>query len=131
MRTLRLARIAAEAEGLRLREQARRTVVRAVLGVVALGFLAGAGVFAHIAAWCWLRLYWTESGSAVILAVADIVIAGALTVIAERFSPGRVELEALAVRRHAVESVSGSLAVSALAVQLLRLMLDLVPRRRS
>ena len=56
MRTLRLARIAAEAEGLRLRHRAQRTAVRAASALIALAFLLGAVVFVHIAAWFWLRL---------------------------------------------------------------------------
>ena len=58
MRALRLARIAAEAEGLRLRYSAQRTVMRAILGLVALAFLFGALVFGQIAAWYWLRMSW-------------------------------------------------------------------------
>ena len=131
MRTLRLARIAAEAEGLRLRERARRTVVRAMLCVIALGFLAAAVVVAHIAAWFWLRVSWSDQGAALVIAGADAIIAMLLMVLAARSSPGRLEVEALAVRRRAVESAAGSLAISALAVQFLRALADLVSRRRS
>lgn len=131
MRTLRLARIAAEAEGLRLREQIRRTVVRAILGIIAMGFLAAAVVFANIAAWYWLRLYWTELNTALAMAGADIVMALLLMALAARSTPSRAEVEALAIRRQAMDSAAGSLAFSALAVQLLRLLADLVSRRRS
>ena len=48
MRTLRLARIAAEAEGLRLRHVAQRTAGRAAAGIVALVFLTGAVAFAQV-----------------------------------------------------------------------------------
>ena len=84
MRTLRLVRLAAEAEGVRLREQARRTLVRAMLGMVALGFLATALVFAHVAVWYWLRQYWTETDTALVIAAADLVIAALLAVLAAR-----------------------------------------------
>lgn len=131
MRTLRLARIAAEAEGLRLREQAGRTMRRAVFAIIALGFLIAALACAHIAAWYWLRLYWTEPGAALVMAGADIAVAVLLMVLAARSSPGRVELEALAVRRRAWDSATGSLAVTTLALQLLRLLADLVSRRRA
>ena len=131
MRTLRLVRIAAEAEGLRLREQIRRTVVRAILGIIAMGFLAAAVVFANIAAWYWLRLYWTELNTALAMAGADIVMALLLMALAARSTPSRAEVEALAIRRQAMDSAAGSLGFSALAVQLLRLLADLVSRRRS
>lgn len=131
MRTLRLARIAAEAEGLRLREQARRTVVRAVVGIIALGFLGAAVAFAHIAVWYWLRLSWTELNAALAMAGGDFVIAVVLMVVAARSAPGRVEQEALALRRRAWDSAAGSLAVSALVVQVVRLVAELVGRRRA
>ena len=130
MRSLRLARIAAEAEGVRLRYSARRTAVRAVLGLVALGFLFGALVFCQIAAWYWLRASWDRPAAALILAGAELVLAAILALLAARSSPGRVELEALAVRRQALEGAAGSLAFSTLATQLLRLAIDLLRRRR-
>jgi hypothetical protein len=132
MRTLRLVRIAAQAEGVRLREQARRSMVRAMLGVVAMVFLAAAVVFAHAAGWYWLRRYWTELDTALAMAGADIVIAALLLVLAARSSPGRLEREALAVRRQAWDSAAGSVAVSALVMQLLRQVMNAVlrnPRR--
>jgi len=130
MRSLRLARIAAEAEGVRLRYSARRTAVRAVLGLVALGFLFGALVFCQIAAWYWLRASWDRPAAALILAGAELVLAAILALLAARSSPGRVELEALAVRRQALEGATSSLAFSTLATQLLRLAVDLLRRRR-
>jgi hypothetical protein len=131
MRTLRLARIAAEAEGLRLRRSAQRTAIRAVCGIIALGFFAWAVLFAHVAAWFWLRLSWEARHAALIVACADLVLAAVLAVLASRSSPGRVEREALAVRRRAIESVGGALAFSAMATQVLRLFTNLLARRRS
>jgi hypothetical protein len=131
MRTLRLARIAAEAEGLRLRQQAKRTVIRGVLGVVALVFLAGALAFAHIAAWFWLRLDWEARHASLILAGADLVLAALLGLLAARSSPGRVEREALAVRRRAIDSATSPLALSVLAMPALRVLGNLMWRRRS
>ena len=130
MRTLRLARIAAEAEGLRLRTRVQRTAIRAAFGMVAMGFLAGAVVFAHVSAWFWLRLYWESLHTALILTGADLVLATILAVLATRSSPSRVELEALAVRRQAIERATSTLAFSALAGQLLRVIASLVSRRR-
>ena len=131
MRALRLARVAAEAEGLRLRERMRRTAMRAAFGIVAIGFLAAAVVFAHVAAWFWLRVAWEAQNAALIGAGADLLLAILLAVLAARSSPGRVELEALAVRRRAIDSATSTLAFSALAMQLLRLFTSLLSRRRS
>jgi hypothetical protein len=131
MRALRLARVAAEAEGLRLRERMRRTAMRAAFGSVAMGFLAAAVVFAHIAAWFWLRVAWEPQYAALIVAGADLLLAILLALLAARSSPGRIELEALAVRRRAIDSAASTLAFSALAMQLLRLFTSLLSRRRS
>jgi len=129
MRTLRLARIAAEAEGLRLRYSARRAVVRIVLGLVALGLLFGALVFCHIAAWYWLRQWWDRPPAALIIAGGELVLALVLVLFAARSSPGRVEVEALAVRRRALEAARSSIAFSALLTQLLPLTIRLWRRR--
>lgn len=131
MRTLRLLRVAAEAEGLRLRYMARRTAVRATLGVIALAFLIGAVVFTHIAAWSWLRLTWAELPTALMLAAADIVLAALLALLVARSSPGRVEAEALAVRQRAWESAIGTAALPAILLELLRLANRLLSRARS
>ena len=131
MRALRLARVAAEAEGLRLRERMRRTAMRAAFGIVAMGFLAAAVVFAHVAAWFWLRVAWEAQYAALIVAGADLLLAILLALLAARSSPGRIELEALAVRRRAIDSATSTLAFSALAMRLLRLFTSLLSRRRS
>jgi TRAP-type C4-dicarboxylate transport system permease small subunit len=129
MRTLRLARIAAEAEALRLRERAQRTAVRVAFGMVAMIFMLGVLVFLHIAAWYWIRQSWQQEYAALALAGADFVLAMVLAFLAARSSPRRVEVEALAVRQRAVESAVSSLAMSSLALQGLRLATSLLRRR--
>jgi hypothetical protein len=131
MRTFRLARVAADAELLRLRLRARRAAVRAILALVALGFLAGAAVFCHLALWYWLRHYFEPPQSALILAGIDVVLAIILVLLAARSTPSRTELEALDVRHRAVEGITASLAFSALAMQLLRLATQFVRRPRT
>ena len=131
MRTLRLARIAAEAEGLRLRRRAQRTVVRVALGLIGLMFLGWALVFAHLAVWFWLResVGWTEPGAAIVVAGADLIIAAVLVLLAARSSPGRVEREALHVRQKALASATGDFALATLLTQTVRLIVDLLRRR--
>jgi len=131
MRTFSLARVAADAELLRLRLSARRVAVRAILALVALGFLAGAAVCCHVAAWFWLRQHWEPPQSALFLAGTDLVVALILALLAARSSPSRVELEALAVRQQALESITASLAFSALAMQVLRLATQFFRRPRA
>jgi hypothetical protein len=130
MRTLRLARIAAEAEALRLRERAQRTAVRVAFGMAAMVFMLGVLVFLHIAAWYWIRQSWAQQYAALTLAGADFVLALVLAMVAARSSPSRVELDALAVRQRAMESAVNSIAISSLGLQLLRLAMNLLRRRR-
>jgi hypothetical protein len=131
MRTFSLVRVAADAELLRLRLRARRAAVRVILALVALGFLAGAAVFCHLALWYWLRHYFEPPQSALILAGIDIVLAVCLALLAARSTPSRTELEALDVRQRAVEGITASLAFSALAMQLLRFATQFVRRPRA
>jgi hypothetical protein len=130
MRSLRLARIAAEAEGLRLRRQAQRTVVRAVMGLVALIFLGWALAFAHLAAWYWLResVGWAQPGTALALTGADLVIVAFFALLMARSSPGRIEMEALQVRRRALESAASGVALATLVVPTLRMAMNLLRR---
>jgi hypothetical protein len=132
VRLLRLARIAAEAEGLRLRRRVRRAAIRGALSLIALVWLLGAIVFAHVAIWNWLEasVGWTPLGTAWALAGGDVVIALALCLVAALIGPGRVEIEALAVRARAIEAATSSLAVSTMLMQAVRVGLDMLRRRR-
>jgi hypothetical protein len=119
-----------EAEGLRLGRQARRTAIRIAVGLIGLMFLGWAIAFAHAAAWFWLRdgAGWTEPGAAAVLAGVDLIIAAFLALVAARSSPGRVEMEALEVRKRALESATGRFALATTLVPALRLALDLLRR---
>src|ERR1700748_1386779 len=110
MRPVRLARIAAGAEGVRLRGMVTRIAVRIVFAVIALFFVLGAVVFGHIAAWYGIRVgleqtYLVTTG---ILGGADLLLAIILAFLASRTSPSRTEVEALAVRRKAIEGISSA-----------------------
>src|SRR5579859_2770922 len=131
MRALRLARIAAEAEGLRLRHRAQRALIAAILASIASVFMLGALVFCHLAAWFYLRAHWQPPETALILAGADVLLALVLVLVAARSTTSRVELEALAVRQRALESIGSTLAISALATQLLRIAVSVFRRTRS
>jgi hypothetical protein len=133
VRVLSLARIAAEAEGLRLRHSARRTAIRGVLGLIALAWVLGAVVFVHIAIWNWLEasVGWTPLATAWTLAGIDAVIALVLGLVAAFLGPGKVEVEALAVRARAVDGATRSLGTSALLIDAARVGTDLLRRRRN
>ena len=131
MRSVQLARIAAEAEGVRLRRLVRRIVLRAVFGVIALVFLLGAIVFAHLVVWYWLRTGLGQSfpAAAGIFGGADVLVAIILGVAATRSSPSRVELEALEVRRQAVTAIGGAFSLVGLMIPILRILANLRRRR--
>ena len=132
MRPFRLARIAAEAEGLRLRGMATRIVTRIGFAVVALFFVLGAVVFAHVAAWYELRIELNQGflAAAGILGGMDLLLAAILGFLARRSAPSRVEVEALDVRRKAIEGIAGALSLTQLVIPLLRLISGLGRRRR-
>ena len=121
MRSVRLAGIAMEAEGVRLRGFVIRVITRAVLGLVALVFFFAAVVFAHLAAWDWLRTSAEETSvvTAGILGGSDLLIAVILGVLAKRSSPSSVEVEALHVRRTAVRGIGGELSLARLTIPIL------------
>jgi hypothetical protein len=133
MRPFRLARIAAEAEGVRLRGMVTRIAVRAVFGAIALIFVMGVLVFAHIAAWYEIRVDLNQPylATAGILGGVDLLLAVILGFLATRSSPSKVETDALEVRRKAVEGLTNALTLTQLAVPVLRLGTNLRRRRRA
>jgi hypothetical protein len=132
MRPFRLARIAAEAEGVRLRGLVSRIITRAVLAVIALLFVLGAVVFAHVAAWYWLRIGLDQTflAAAGILGGGDLLVAVVLGFLASRSTPSRVEVEALDVRRKALQAIGSTLSLAQLVIPVLRITANLRRRRR-
>jgi hypothetical protein len=132
MRPFRLARIAAEAEGVRLRSMASRLATRIVFFVVALLFVIGAVVFVHIGAWYWIRIDGGMSfyATSAILGGTDLLIAVILVALASRSGPSRVEREALEVRRRAVQGITSAVTLSQVAIPTLRAVAGMRQRRR-
>lgn len=95
---LRLARVAADAERLRLTLLIRRTVIRAAIGAVGAIFLLGALGFAHLAVYLALRPHFTPLQDALVVMGGDAVLAIVLLVVALRSSPGAQEREARTMR---------------------------------
>jgi hypothetical protein len=132
MRPIRLARIAAEAEVVRLRGFVSRIVTRIIFGVLALVFVMGALVFAHIAGWYGLRIGLSQGFLATTgeLGGADLLAAAVLGFLAYRSTPGRVEVEALDVRRKAIQAIGSAFSLAQLAMPALRIAANLQRRRR-
>ena len=122
MRPDKLARIAAEAEILRLRRMATRIGTRAAFAVVALMFVIGALVLGHLAIWYLVRI---DLNQPVLIATAilgggDLLIAVVLGILAGRSSPSRAEREALKVRRDALAGLRSAFSITQMALPLLQ-----------
>jgi hypothetical protein len=132
MRPIRLARIAAQAEGVRLRGMMARIVTRAIFAVIGLLFILGAVTFAHIAAWYEIRVALNQSylATAGILGGADLLLAIILLFLATRSTPSRVEIEALEVRRKALEGLGSALNLTQLVLPLVLRLVGSARRRR-
>jgi hypothetical protein len=131
LRPLRLARIAAEAEGARLRALAHRNGVRAAIGVLAVVFVLMALSFFHIVLWFWMRtsFEWTPLICAVALTVLDLAVAVILGVIASSSKPSHDEEEARLVRQQALDGLRQALTWSALVLPGARMAMGMARRR--
>jgi hypothetical protein len=114
MRAVNLTKVAAEAEILRIQHMLKRQGMRAAFGLVAVLFVLGVLVLAHIAGWQVLRLYVPPIYATLILLGVDLVIAAIFGILAARSSPSHHEREALAIRQRALHEARSSLALSAL-----------------
>jgi uncharacterized membrane protein len=114
MQPVQLARIAAQAEKLRLQRIVRRQVIRAGCAVVALVFLLAFFALLHLFAIVEIaRSLGPATATAIVFAV-DLVIAIILGVMAMRSSPDAVEQEARQVRDRALAQMKDAVAMAAL-----------------
>jgi hypothetical protein len=130
MRTLKLARVAAQAELLYLRRRLRRTALRGLWGLFALLFLVGALTAGHVAGAMALAERMTSVQAVLAVGAIDLVICVVFAVLAGRDAPDRVEREALEVRDMARSHIVSSAATAALIGPGLRILLRRIFRRR-
>jgi hypothetical protein len=131
VRTLRLARLAVEAEGLRLKRRLRRLVVRASLGGGALIFLMGAIACLHFAGWLALAVVMPPAWAAMVLTGIDLVIALILASVARSELPDRMEIEAKAAREQAVRMLRGHITTTVLISRSIGLARHFLRRHRA
>jgi hypothetical protein len=122
MRTVSLARVAAQAEALRLRAFASRTVVRAILAAIAAVFLIAALIAGHVAGGMVLTRYFSPLRATLIVGAVDLVIALIFAVIAASSKESRVEIEALQVRKAAQAQLGEEVAIAAVIGPLARML---------
>jgi uncharacterized membrane protein YgcG len=108
MRLISLARIAAEAEGVRLRAMARRQAMRGVWGAVAAFFGLLVVLLLHVAAVVFLALAVGFGFAALIMAGVDALLLAVFAMMALRSSPGRDEREAQAISQQARAQLASS-----------------------
>jgi hypothetical protein len=113
VRSVNLLKVAAEAELVRLRILLARQGRRAAFGVVAVIFALGVLGLAEVTGWQVLRLYVAAISATLVLLGINFVIAAVFGLIAARSSPSRTEQEALRVRRQALDTARGALALTA------------------
>lgn len=113
MRSFRLARIAAQAEFLRLRLLLRRQALRVAFAALAVLFLLAALVGAHVGGFLALAETFTPVHAVLIVIGVDLLIAIIFAVLAARDTPSAAEREALQVRRTAARQASEAVAISA------------------
>ncbi|HYZ25143.1 MAG TPA: hypothetical protein VE690_23640 [Rhodopila sp.] len=132
MNPVRLARIAAEAETLRLRAMAGRYVQRIVFAIVALLFMLAVLVFVHVIAWYALNASANLGfyNACLIVGGVDLLIALLFLALAARSAPSSAEREAVAVRQRAIEGMQQFGTYSQLALPALRLAASMRRRRR-
>ena len=102
MRAVELAKVAANAEALRLRQLASRQSMRAAYGAVAAVFGLGVLVLVHVVLYEVLVLYVSPLVASLILLALDLIVAGICGLKALKSTPSAIEEEALAIRKQAL-----------------------------
>ena len=114
MRAVSLARVAAEAELLRIQHMLKRQGMRAAFGAIAAVFAIGVLVLCNVAGWQVLRWYVPPIYATLILLGINTVVMAVFATLAARSSPSYAEREAFRIRQQAIHEARGSLALTAL-----------------
>ncbi|WP_159349823.1 hypothetical protein [Roseomonas harenae] len=121
LRTFSLVGMAAQAEGRRLKAKANAAATRAAFYAAAGLMGVAAFVMLHVLGWYAARNSFGPITSALIVLVADLVLAGVFVFLASRNTTAREEIEAQAVRNVALTGAAQS-AVSGFTTQAAPLM---------
>jgi hypothetical protein len=122
MRTASLAKIAAQAELLRVRRRGRRTMHRAAYGAVAGVFAIATLTAAHVAIVLALTRSFELLYAVLIVGGGDLVIAVVLGLVAARDAPDAIEREAHEVRQKALGQLGETLALTTVVAPAARLL---------
>lgn len=131
MRSVRLAQIAAQAESVRWRRRAKRIATQIVCLILALPFLLAALGFVEAAFWNYLLDHFWPVQAALIATGGNLLVVAVLMVIAiSRGGDDRVAVEALEVRRRALESAQRSVTIAAMAGPVASFLINRMRARR-
>jgi hypothetical protein len=114
MRAVKLAKVAAQAEKLRLRALAQRQVRRGIYGAVATVFAVGALALGHVVAFLAIVPSLGSLWTSVVLLAFDLVVAVVLGTLAALLKPGEIEAEAQRLKETALRQMRQDLTVAAL-----------------
>lgn len=114
MRSVELARAAAQAEALYLRRVARRQAMRGAFGAAAAVFGIAILVMLHVLLYVILAGYMRPAVAALIVLAVDLVLAIIFAVLARRNTPDRIEEEAKILRDEALAGLRSSLTLASL-----------------
>lgn len=115
MRAVELAKVAANAEALRLREMSKRQAMRGAYGGAAALFGIAVFVLLHVVVFYLLVPHVTPLVATLILLAFDLVVAAVCGLKAAKSVPGAVEAEAYEIRKQALLDMRGSVTVMSLA----------------
>lgn len=115
MRSVELARAAAQAEALRVRLFATRQAMRGAFGAVAAVFGLAILVMLHVILYLLLVPHMHPVIAALIVLVVDLVVAIVFAMLAKRNQPSQIEREARLLRDQSLAELRASLTVMSLA----------------
>jgi hypothetical protein len=131
MQPLRLARVAAQAEGLRLRSYLRRQIRRAVFGAIAVVFFLGVLVLGEVAGVLALATRVPAIEAVLMMLAGNLVLALLFGAFALVSRPGAAEAEALRLRETAWMEMLRLFSTGALIGVATRLLREALQRRRN
>jgi hypothetical protein len=120
MRLLSLLRVAWDAEALYLRRTVRARAVQAELALAAAAFAALLLLMLHLAAFAWLAETQGTVAAALLVALADLLLAGVFALLARRAVRDPVAEGALRVRDDALRQLGDGAARVAVMAPLLK-----------
>ncbi len=114
MRAANLAKVAAQAELLRIQYMLKRQGMRVALGLIAAIFLLAVITFANVAGWQVASMYVAPIYATLIMLGMNLLLSVIFGILGIRSAPSRGERDALQVRQQALQEARSALTISAI-----------------